>query len=444
MCLLCYLDSYNQHNIRETIQLRTDRFEHALNRYKLQFLHEFKENIKSDLCEIHNSKENYALLELLKNIPPIEINNFFDTLEKIYLFWIDSKPTKALNLFKNLLKNHKILSLKYIIDEKVLFRGRQCESILSHWDMFHIPFNKRYLIGNQRYSLVGQPLLYLASSPLCVISELRNCDNIKISSFRINNASKKSNVLKLFDNSFNLLKFIKVNNENPLNESIDQMIIDDDFNQDGIRKYFFQYLLACCCSFKTYAAKRKFTFCEEYVLPQLLAQLVKETGFDGIVFNSTICYDNKYFSNNPQLYNLLCKNFCVFTKYNHRNSHDITYVYDKILYKKFIISSPLMCESKICDNISVFIEETQDLLIDFIGAILNLKDYIYYLSVSSNFLLYIQHYKILLKNINKSNNLSKTEKTILENSIKLHILSIRNIIFNMRDEINLKEDWLWN
>ena len=103
-----------------------------------------------------------------------------------------------------------------------------------------------------------------------------------------------------------------------------------------------------------------------------------------------------------------------------------------------------MCESKICDNISVFIEETQALLIDFIGAILNLKDYIYYLSVSSNFLLYIQHYKILLKNINKSNNLSKTEKTILENSIKLHILSIRNIIFNMRDEINLKEDWLWN
>ena len=47
--------------------------------------------------------------------------------------------------------------------------------------MFHIPFNKRYLIGNQRYSLTGQPMLYIGSSVIDVAKEIdvKDINNLK-------------------------------------------------------------------------------------------------------------------------------------------------------------------------------------------------------------------------------------------------------------------------
>lgn len=54
-----------------------------------------------------------------------------------------------------------------------LYRGRISSTPLDKVeDFYHIPFNKRYLIGNQRYSLSGIPCFYLASDPACVYEEL--------------------------------------------------------------------------------------------------------------------------------------------------------------------------------------------------------------------------------------------------------------------------------
>ena len=38
--------------------------------------------------------------------------------------------------------------------------------------MFHIPFTKRNLIKNQRYSLIGRPMLYLGFTPKYIFKEL--------------------------------------------------------------------------------------------------------------------------------------------------------------------------------------------------------------------------------------------------------------------------------
>ncbi len=48
-----------------------------------------------------------------------------------------------------------------------LFRARCNESgfLYKKEEMFHIPFDKRYIIGNQRYSISGLPCLYLGGSP---------------------------------------------------------------------------------------------------------------------------------------------------------------------------------------------------------------------------------------------------------------------------------------
>lgn len=70
--------------------------------------------------------------------------------------------------------------------------------------MFHIPYDKRYLVGNQRFSLSGFPLLYLSSSINGVKSELdiantSFCD-YSFSSFHFN---KKSKIYSL-DNPFRI------------------------------------------------------------------------------------------------------------------------------------------------------------------------------------------------------------------------------------------------
>lgn len=43
-------------------------------------------------------------------------------------------------------------------------------------EMYHIPFNKRYLIGNERYSLTGFPTFYLSSSIYSCWEECNRCN----------------------------------------------------------------------------------------------------------------------------------------------------------------------------------------------------------------------------------------------------------------------------
>ena len=46
MCIFCYLDNYKQYKVRKGIQLRCDRFEHTLNKYKLSFISKFNSNLE--------------------------------------------------------------------------------------------------------------------------------------------------------------------------------------------------------------------------------------------------------------------------------------------------------------------------------------------------------------------------------------------------------------
>lgn len=473
MCIFCFLKNYNQYHIRQGVQLRTDRFEHTLEKYKLYFIEGFNESLESDLCSSHKTQQNEKLFNLLRDISPREINTFFNSLREVYIEWIDSNPRSSLEKLENLIETYHIFDIYKLINGKILFRGRESKEFLSHWDMFHIPFNKRYLIGNQRYSLVGQPLLYLASSPYCVLKELDRTKNIKISSFKLShlsynyyfkqniaketgnpycleeiapNSKWSDNNLKLFDNTDNLSNLITFNKPNTDLQSIDNIIIKD-YTSEELKKYFFQFILSSCCSFKLNNAKRGETFCEEYVLPQVLAQVAKSK-FDGIIFNSTQCYENEKLVEDSKLFNLLCRNYCIFTKYDFSHVTDVTYVYDRDLYNKFIISSPLDYEQHKVHinylNINKSIELANEILNKekYKELFPNLIDYF------ENLLLEITNYLInyrnilnneeLLKNLSEKDNLG--ENNLLYNSILLHSLSLRNIILNIRDFINHKED----
>lgn len=444
MCIFCYLDTYKQYKIRKGIQLRTDRFEHTIEKYKLSFTSKFSEHLSSDLCPKHDNDINILISMELKKISLADINNFFDCLRKIYIDWIDSRPLEALTIFKELLETHNIFSNEVSMDGSILFRGRQSKDFLSHWDMFHIPFNKRYCIGNQRYSLVGQPLLYLASSPYCVFKELFTTKDVKLSSFLLvkNKSSNISNSLdpylgnnlKLFDNTNSIDKYVKSNNDSSMLSSIDSLV-NYELTSNSIKSFFFKYILANCCSFSLNNSERGNTFSEEYVLPQLLSQIIKDKGFDGIVFNSTRCYDEKPICINPKTFNLLCKNICIFTKYNFEKIDDITYVYDKELYTKFSISAALSFEKNSIDIDYYDIDKS----LSIFNRLMIYNPDLFYSNLLIQISDYLCCYKDLLKDKNFITSLSELNKNLFFQSINLHTLQLRNILLNIYDKFNGKE-----
>ena len=54
----------------------------------------------------------------------------------------------------------------YNTGEKAFYRMRNSQEYVQYEknEMYHIPFDKNYLVGNERFSITGFPTLYLSSS----------------------------------------------------------------------------------------------------------------------------------------------------------------------------------------------------------------------------------------------------------------------------------------
>ena len=145
------------------------------------------------------------------------------------------------------------------------YRGRIRENIIkfSPKDLLHIPFEKRNLVGNYRYSISGFPALYLATTIFCSWEELRrpSLSDLTIASFRPRN-------------KWNLL---------------DMRIYREFKTSQDLSDYLEILPLIISCSFPI--ASEQGTFHPEYIIPQfIMASLVSERYskiFDGISYNST-------------------------------------------------------------------------------------------------------------------------------------------------------------
>ena len=181
-------DSY-QEGLRNLAQVQSETYEEAIEKYRDSFISEMilMRRKGNDINSIN--KKTSKVIEFINEIPIEEIEEFFNKVLSVYIMWIDSKGKEALKNFEDILDSINYKQFKYDLSNNILFRGRQCESILTPFDMFHIPFNKRYLIGNQRYSLTGQPLLYLGFSVLDILAELDNnyydYRNIKLCAYKM-------------------------------------------------------------------------------------------------------------------------------------------------------------------------------------------------------------------------------------------------------------------
>lgn len=148
---------------------------------------------------------------------------------------------------------------------------------LERKELFHIPHNKNYLVGTERYSMPGHPCLYLASQAELAWYECGKPEKFAISRFDI--PQKEDSNMKFIDFSEKCIPMMSnfycwFNNESDLEQ---------------VRRYFLKYIctypLRAACSIVAEHPGSKFV--EEYIMPQLLLQWVlDDDDFDGIKYES--------------------------------------------------------------------------------------------------------------------------------------------------------------
>lgn len=130
----------------------------------LQFLHKIK---KEQLL----SEQEYHYLVTVRN----KINDCWRNYLKGRM---NTASAQMQNLLRYPYQKHKCYMDMFANVQQypnVFYRGREDNKPLKEEkEFYHIPFTKRYLIKNQRYSISGIPCLYLASSRECMYKELGN------------------------------------------------------------------------------------------------------------------------------------------------------------------------------------------------------------------------------------------------------------------------------
>ncbi|MGL5130519.1 MAG: hypothetical protein ACRC7D_20860 [Aeromonas popoffii] len=141
-------------------------------------------------------------------------------------------------------------------------------------DMFHIPFESRHLVSNQRFSIAGVPCLYLGSSLYVCWEEMGTPNFNKLYLSRV----KCKSDIKILDLSYSLETMKK----NVMDYCYGE-IEDDD---EKLAKLIFLPIRMACSYNRAHASA---SFHEEYIIPSLILQWISKSGQDisGIAYLST-------------------------------------------------------------------------------------------------------------------------------------------------------------
>ena len=341
-CLFCFLSSHYQKKIMKLSQLQEEKFEDILKRYSNKFISDLFIILKNPLCKKHENilygQEIILNLKKKKNLRS-SLKTFFKDLIDIYVLWISGEAYHAIenlnNIFNNSLSNEDI---KFEIGKKLFFRGRKnINNILNKYDMFHIPYDKRYLVRNQRFSLSGFPLLYLSSSLFGVYLEL-DIENeypreeYSFSSFYFNNDAK----IYSLDNPFRIHY-----------DNTKTFIKESSILENNLEKKLLKLILSSVCLFekrfphKLMEKKGINIFYEEYVLPQALTHVLKLNKYHGVFYPSTRIKNTL----KDDLFDINNFNLAYFPEYKKKRHYDID------LFNNLNISVPINFSKEILTNI---------------------------------------------------------------------------------------------
>ena len=176
--------------------------------------------------------------------------------------YFNGSPRGAYEVLEQVLidKECHLLNIIPQIEYKgILYRVRNKRGLFQQKDLFHPPFEKRNACGSYRYSILGYPSLYLAGSVETALAENRIVDD-KYSAM----AFRSKDVLRCVDLSL------------PNRDLV--------FWERYSLVLFYPLIVACSLKVKDEGG----AFKPEYVIPQILFQIVKEhSNLQGISYTST-------------------------------------------------------------------------------------------------------------------------------------------------------------
>lgn len=150
-------------------------------------------------------------------------------------------------------------------------------------ELFHIKCSMKNLIGAYRYSISGFPCLYLASSQELAWFECGMPRQFSYCQMVIDEAGE--NALRLVDFSNRPIDLLSSVHVWLLNAK------DDESKKEKLYQYLLNYIitypLAATCSVKVKERNNKFV--EEYAIPQIFMQWIRESdNFDGVRYKSSL------------------------------------------------------------------------------------------------------------------------------------------------------------
>lgn len=165
--------------------------------------------------------------------------------------------------------------------------GLAAAGALKKKDIFHVPFENRNLVSNQRYSIAGLPCLYLGSSTWicweeldrpdlngCIFSKFKFAEKTKILDFQL----PPANAWKIYTN----VRGLSHSGQTP--PRIDEL--QARYNETFVVSQILYWPLIAASSIRV--DSRVGAFFPQYIIPQLILQWVtKERKVDGIRYFST-------------------------------------------------------------------------------------------------------------------------------------------------------------
>lgn len=248
--------------------------EQTFREYLIQLLDYYKQLLIIERSNLEQyCFKDLPFSELLKSV-----NYSINKLLIIYDAYMQGNIGKAIRVAKQYFFNIESVFTEALEPNEKLYRARVVEQFsdkLNSFEMFHLPFEKRSFISNNRFSISGYPCLYLGQSILACWEEMHkpNLDIMYVSSCSILNNQRK-NMIDLRWKNYS---------DNYWN------IDDTDFDSPvrfKVWTFIHRMPLKIACSIPVFNQNSPFK--EEYVIPQvLLLSCFGDKKVDGIAYTST-------------------------------------------------------------------------------------------------------------------------------------------------------------
>lgn len=270
-------------NIDEFIRDQLFSFPLVSNRYFLSFLSEYNSQYLERLKLIDDDNRDFVTESFSG------INNTCEQIQSIATAFFEGRLHSAYTEFTCLIKRLEPLLIpnKYYrdiyIDNSLFKARRELQKEFEIKDMFHVPFERRYITKTNRFSVAGLPCLYLANSIYTCWEELNQpaFSRLAVSRFE---CQKTMNYLDL---SFNLW-YLKYGGDTfAAGTELAERAKQDRL--DTLKRFLMLYPLYVACYKRVNGDSTDAHFKPEYIFPQLVMQWAVESGIDGVIYLSTKC-----------------------------------------------------------------------------------------------------------------------------------------------------------